>query len=570
MRSIQRYFNFPVRRNFRLFTLLLLCAAPLVAQKTVVQDAGGGRKLELHYNAAGQITETRTLGPEGQVLQKNELEYSPQAYVPQTTNTSYWPNSQIHKVARNTYDANSNFTGEFIQVYDESGKQVTGHRLIHDPQTGVFQCFEWNVAVQAYKERECPAGEESSGTPETVKKFTQDEVMLQLQHARQAASQPQKTENKPGSPAQSSASANTKEVGLILPARIRPGQRISGRVVEDPSKYEGMPEVTVTRVALPFDSAGPGATLAGWAVDISGEPPQPADGPIALTIPPGQLELAFAFHPVGNPGTMISKAIASPPSPRTKSKAPTSYQAPPICFKGQLCVVQGPFSGNSAKSFAAFEDRPATIIAETPEHAYIAIPAETEAGPRPLVIAEGSKAIAFPMVVGTLSMQPDGRDFKKGDTQLMSAKLEGPEELPDAEWRPGNYPPSNLAQAQQLVPGFQVPRVSREAHEEREAKEKEDKDKHQGGSGEAEESEGGEILLVVKNPAPQQVTFRQSKNGAYVFHLNAASFKMGDFNYKFVVEANQPGSFAIQASVISFLAPVTGQEFPIVAAAPGK
>lgn len=567
MRPFQHFFNSALCRNFPCFVFLVFSAAPVFAQHTVVQDAGGGRKLELHYNAAGQITETRTLAADGQLLQKNILEYSPQDYVPQTTNTSYWPNGRVHKVARNTYDANSNFTGEFIQVYDESGKQVTGHRLIHDPQTGVFQCFEWDVAAQDYKARECPAGEESSGMPETVKKFTPDEVMQQLQHARQAASSPQKAENTPSSPA--SVSTNVKEVGLILPARIRPGQRISGSVVEDPAKYEGMPDITVSRVALPFQSTGADSTLAGWAIEISGEPSQPADGPIALTVPPGQLVLAFAFHPIGNPGSLISKAITSPPSPRTKSKAPTTYEAPPICFKDQLCLVQGPFSGDSSKSFAAFEDRPAKIIAETPERAYIAVPAQTEAGPRPLVIAEGSKVIAFPTVVATLKLEPEGRSLKKGGTQLMSTKLEGPEEVPDAEWRPGNYPPSNLAEAQKLVPGFQLTGLGRESHEEREAKEKRDaKGKPEAENG--EENEGGEVLLVVKNLTPQQVTFRQSTNGAYVFHLNAASFKMGDFNYKFVVEANQAGNFGVQAFAIPFLAPIAGQEFPGTSAASGK
>ncbi len=274
--------------------------------------------MELHYNAAGQVTETRTLGPDGQVLEKDALDYSPGAYVPQTTSTSYWPNGQTRRVARNTYDDNANFTGEFIQVFDESGKQIAGHRLTHDPQTGVYQCKEWDVAAQDYKVRECPAGEESSGTPEVVKKFTQDEVMKQLQQARQPAAQPQKSATNPGTSGQSAPATNVREVGLVLPAQIRPGERVSGSVVEDPGKYEAMPEITVTRVALPFASSGTGSTLADWVVEVSGEPPQPADGSIALTIPPGQIELAFAFHPVGNPGTLISKAIATPHSPRDK------------------------------------------------------------------------------------------------------------------------------------------------------------------------------------------------------------------------------------------------------------
>ena len=571
MQRTQHFFDSPVLWIFALLALLVLGVAPCVAQHTVVQDAGGGRKVELHYNAAGQVTETRTLGPDGQLLQKDVLEYSAGAYVPQATSTAYWPNGQIHKVTHNTYDDNSNFTGEFIQIFDESGKQIAGHRLTHDPQTGVYQCNEWNVAAQDYKVRECPAGEESSGTPEVVRKFTQDEVMQQLQHARQAAGQPQKAGNAPNAALQSTPNTNTKEVGLVLPAQIRPGQRVSGSVVEDPSKYEGVPEITVTRVALPFLSSGAASTLAGWTVEMSGEPPQPADGPIALTIPPGQLELAVAFHPAGNPGTLISRAIAIPHGPRAKAKIRTSYSAPALCLKRQLCAVRGPFSGDSSKSFAAFEERPAKIVAETSDTAYIAVPDRTEAGPRPLVVAEASKVIAFPMVVGSLNLRPDGRNLKTGDKQLMYSTVEGPEELPDAEWRPGNYPSSNLAEAQKLVPGFQAAGPARDGHEEREVKEQRDsKEKRAGQKHDAEDNEGGEILLVVKNLTPRQVTFRKSKDGVYVFRLNAASFKMGEFKYKFVVDANQTGNFDLQAWVIPFLAPVAGQEFPTTLATTAK
>jgi hypothetical protein len=153
----------------------------------------------------------------------------------------------------------------------------------------------------------------------------------------------------------------------------------------------------------------------------------------------------------------------------------------------------------------------------------------------------------------------------------MYSSVEGPEELPDAEWRPGNYPPSNLAEAQKLIPGFQVPSPAREGHEEREAKEKRNaKEKQTNGAGEAEENEGGEILLVIKNLTPQQATFREAKDGVYVFHLNSASFKMGEFKYKFVVESNKTGNFDLQAYVIPFLAPMAGQEFPLAAAASGK
>src|SRR5579863_4268438 len=164
---------------------LMAAAPPCLAQRVSTQDAGGGRKLELHYDAAGQVTETRTIGPDGKVLEKDTLEYPPGALVPQTLSTSYWPNGQAKKVTHNTYDNTSNFTGEFVAIFDDTGKQTAGHRLSHDPQTNVYTCSQWNEAAGAYKSMDCPAGEESSGTPETAKTFTADEVHQQLARASQ-------------------------------------------------------------------------------------------------------------------------------------------------------------------------------------------------------------------------------------------------------------------------------------------------------------------------------------------------------------------------------------------------
>ena len=568
---------FSLQRSFIFSALLLCCAAAAFAQRTVTQDAGGGKKLELHYNAAGQVTETRTLGADGKLLEKDDLEYPPGALVPQTVSTSYWPNGQVHKITHNTYDNNSNFTGEFIQVFDDTGKQIGGHRLTHDPPTNVYTCAEWNTAANDYKPVECPAGEESSGSPETVKKFTADEVMQQLARAREAKPQPAIRTTAPP-PATGN---NVTEVGFVLPAHIREGERVSGSVVDDPGDYEESPEVMVTRVALPFAATGKAATLSGWQVEISSEPPQAADGPIALTVPHGQLALAVLFRQADNAGTPVSKTVHLPRTQRGespgKSQLPTSYLAPAVCVKDQLCMVRGPFNGDSNKTFAAFEARPAKIVAETADAAYLAIPDRTEPGPRPLAISEGAKAIAFPMVVAEFSIHPDRRELSKGQTQLMYPEVEGPADVPDAEWRPGNFPPSNLEQARKILPGFQPAgeMTDHEKHEAEERREKAERAAKIAGNqnspdAESEENQGGEILLVIKNLTPDVVTFRNSKNGMFVFHLNAAAFKMGEYKYKFVVEANKTGNFGLQTYLIPFLAPIAGQEFPMSAASAGK
>jgi len=556
----------PCCRIFVLVTLLTAVALPGFGQRTVVQDAGGGRKIELHYNAAGKITETRTLGPNGQLLQKQILEYRPGAYLPQTTSTFYWPNGKVHRITRDTYDDNGNFTGESIQVFDEAGQQIASHQVTHDPQTNTYHCTDWNATAQAYKPVECPEGEESSGSAETVKKFTRDEVMRQLAEAREAARQPPEA---PLAAPSRAVSAGTRgmEVGLVLPTGVRPGERVSGSVVENPRAYEGTPGIAVTRVVLPLTPSGLASPLSAWTVAIPGEPPQPADHPIVLTIPSGHAEIAVLFRQKGSSSSPVSRTISISRASTAKGKRPASYLAPAICLKGQPCVVRGPFGGDSSRTFAAFEKRPARIITETSDTAYIAVPERTELGPRSLVIAEGQKVVAFPMVIAELTITPDRRELSQGDTLLLYATLDGPEELPDPLWRPGNYPAWSLAMARELVPGFQLPKTRREARQQREgASEEGDADEKQATGKQApepEEEEGGEILLVVKNLTPSQVTCRESRNESYVLPLNAESFQRGEFQYKFVVEANQSGAFAIQGYVIPFLAPVPGQEFTL-------
>ena len=190
MRQNRDYYLPRIWLIFAFLMALIGSPAPSFAQKTVVGDAGGGRKLEFDYNAADQVIEQRTIGADGKLEQKVDYRVPLRAFiVADQTNTSYWPDGKVHKDhASNTYDASANFTGEFVQDFDESGKQVAGHRVTHDPMTNVYTCADWNTAAQNYKFIPCPAGEESGGAePKEVKRFTYDEVMQHLNAARKAS-----------------------------------------------------------------------------------------------------------------------------------------------------------------------------------------------------------------------------------------------------------------------------------------------------------------------------------------------------------------------------------------------
>ncbi len=552
---------------------LLACnAATGMAQHTVVEKNGVGGRIETDYNAAEKVTQMRTLGADAKLQQKVDYEYLPGYYVAQQTDTSYWPTGKVRRVARNTYDESANFTGEFIEVFDESGKQIAGHKLTHDPWTGVYRCSEWSVAVRDYRAVECPAGEEESGAAEEVKKFTYDEVMHNLEAARKTARREQKIGHmQPATPVHPPITTVQQEAGLVLPAQLRPGERVSGTVVANPDQYDETPEVTVTRVAVPFESAGEASRLSGWWFEATGEKPQRADGPITLVVPRGGSGLNITFRQAGNPAHSVSKTLTFPLHPVEKPRSLKSFHAAALCLKGGLCMVSGPFNGDSSKTFAAFQDRPATIVAETTDTAYISIPELTEPGARPLFLvegsAEGSKIVALPVVVGEFFIRNNYRELTAGQTLIMFPTLDGPGHIPDPEWRPGNFPATNLAQARQFIPEFQLPQGNREAQEEREEEAKPEANEKGEPKEKREEKIGGEILLVVKNVTPEQISLRSSRNEMLVFRLSDEAFRRGEFKYDLMVAAKKAGKVEVKGYVIPFLAPIAGQEFSVKAAA---
>lgn len=269
--------------------------------------------------------------------------------------------------------------------------------------------------------------------------------------------------------------------------------------------------------------------------------------------------MAIMFRRVDREGAPVSKEVNLSKASREKSRVAEGWWAPATCLKGDVCMVHGSFTGNSNETFAALADRPAKIVAETTTAAYVAIGKDVEPGQKGLVVEEGTKAVAFPMVISELAIAPETRAFPKAEQMLVYVTMDGPSDIPDPEWKPGNFPPSNLEEARKLLPGYQLPKPGKQDHEAKERREKEAAEK--GGAAEKEEGEGGEILIVVKVSSADGVTFRGAKNGMYSFHLGPESFKMGAFKYKFVAVAAKPGSFSVQAWAVPMLAPVKGQEF---------
>lgn len=535
----------------RALALCLCLAFSAAAQHTSVEKNGVGGRIETDHNAAGKPTEMRTIGADGKLQQKVDYQYLPGYYGAQQTDTTYWPNSKVRKIVRHTYDASTNFTGEFAEAFDDSGNQLGGHKLTHDPWTGVYRCSEWKLGAQKYQPVTCPSGEEESGgAKEEPHTFTYDEVMKNLEAARKAAQQEQATRlARPAFPSSNSSVASQPEVGLVLPAHVQSGEQISGSIVNDPDDYEDMPEVAVTRIALPV--ANSASALSGWQFQIDGEKPQPADAPFTFLVPSHSSTLNVVLRQAGDPEHAVSKTVTLRLN-SSKASLPNSFQVSPLCLKGQLCVLTGPFSGDSTKTFTSFDNRPANIIAETHNTACLRVPDATAPGPRTILLAEGSKVVALPVIIGELVIKGNGRELKAGDTLIASPTLDGPGDLPDTAWEGNYFPAASLEMARHFIPGFHLPKHNRtSSNEKAEPAEK----------GESDDKGGGEILMVVKNAAPQSTSVRASTNNLLIFHLSEQSFERGDFKYDVLIQAQNAGKVNLRGYVIPFLAHVAGQEF---------
>ena len=543
-----------------MIVFITLAPLSLSAQKTVTKDAGAGAKEEVDYNSRGQIVESRTIGADGKLMVKMDYGYNTLAEVVTQTHTSYWPDGKsVQKVAEISYDESSNFLGEIIEDFNQSGKHVSGHQLFHDPMTGTYRCFDWKATQQKHVAIDCPASEESHEGPKETPKTTREEVMKHLAAARQAAQTEGKSlRMKPKGPVQAPITTTNKAVGVVLPAHLRPGQRVSGRVVDDPDRFDGHPELIVGRVTLPMPTTGDASQLSGWTFEWKPSEPQPADGAISFVAPKADGPQEFTLRQAGDPAIAVPGKVQIPKTVSKGARSTNSFESPALCFKRDVCVVTGRFSGDSLNTFASFDSVPARIVAETESAAYIDVPAFMNLGPATLIVAEGTKVEAMIMVVAELGLEPNHEATVAGQNNVTTVHVDGVQELSDDQWHYGVYPPSNLEKARALVPGFNPAKVIRQERELREKQEKLDGMKKKD---DKKEEAAGMILVVVNNTTPDVASMRAAKQQSFVFHLAPESFAMGEFKYNIGVDGLKDGTYVLKATAVPFLAPVKAQEF---------
>ncbi len=513
-RAYHKSVVFKPNSRFTRFQVLLvtpLLFAPLAnGQKTVERDAGGGRKLKMAYDTTGRLEATRTLDSAGTLLSETRYEYRPGYPTPQLNTTSYWGDGKtIRSSAQNTYDENGNFTAEKVAEFDESGKQTAGHMLLHEPLTNVYTCSTWNAGLEKYAPSDCPATEGSFESAGADKPILREEALRDAAAADAARrSEHAESENRP--------IPKDARLAFVLPSPLKPGELVSGSIVEDAERFLGRAGLTAVPIVLPAGSHPGPESLADWMVETPGEPPRPANGPVTFTVPIASPRFHVVLRSVDDPSRAATLTFHAPLLPSiSRRRKSRPFAVSPICLRGDLCPVSGPFHGDASQTLAAVDALPGSIVAESEDTAYIRIPRIAQPGPRHLLVAERGALAALPVVVVDLQFSPNRAAIEKGQSTLVQASLSGPDMLPDGRWRP-------------LPPG----------------------------------SAEGAIRLVVHNAAPEAASLRGAKDQTLSFELTPKSFEAGDFKYSFVMQGLKTDSFFVWGEIVPLLAPVESAPFP--------
>ena len=574
MPSLSKYPSF-IGKFLSLVVAVMLSTCLAAQNQTVeLRDAGGGNKQEFVRNAAGQVVETRTIDANGKVRSRNTVDYQTGYYAPNTTTTSYYADgTSVENLVKVTYDPSANFLSELVEQYDQTGKHFSGHKILHDPVTGEFRCWKWNGGTQKLERIVCPAGEESGEKPPPLKPISQADAVKMFEAARTAAMAQQKSERMtPKNLVQPPVTPKDTTFAIVLPAGLASGKPVSGSIVEDTHYIRLRPELIVTDVTLPLVPGGNAEKLSGWRVSVAGSQPQRADLPFSFVVPANASSIDVKVYPEGQPAQAVTKSISIPKSPPPSSKPKSGYVAQAVCVAGDVCPIGGAFDGNATKALAAFDDKPARIVAETTDMSFIGVP-DDELYVKSLLFNEGNELLAFRIVVTQIQVVANGvtldefhSDIKQGTNRLVFAGVIGVQNLPDDDWTPGMFPKTNLEWARRFVPNFEVPHETHAQREEREMMEKmERQQRNEKAPAKEKEEKLGYIVYFLKNTTPDVGTWRGSQGQAFALPLNPESFSQGDYRYKFVIDATKTGTYAMDVALIPFVAPVQGQKFVLPA-----
>ena len=324
-------------------------------------------------------------------------------------------------------------------------------------------------------------------------------------------------------------------VGVVLPADSRPGDTITGTVVNDPKTYEGNPALRVVEQTVPLavDEGGK-ASLHGVVVDVGDRPSMPADAPLTYTVPSHATSIPIIVYRTGTPPSTPEKVpvetrVTEKPSPPVRYQTPSAYTDSPVQ------VVTGKFGGDANFTQVEMAGKPADVVAESPRAVYWKMPEGVQPGSNEVVVKDGSTAVSFPVSVLRLSINADRLTLKRGESTAYHVTVSGFEGLSDSAWRAA--PPSettDMATLSKAAPSFQPPAPGSD----------------------------GVVLLTIQNASSNTVTLNNSSNGTVVIPIKQSDIKNGSYEYHGTIKSKQAGGFNINSSVVSFLSPVAGEVQP--------
>jgi hypothetical protein len=328
-------------------------------------------------------------------------------------------------------------------------------------------------------------------------------------------------------PTPTGAARTLKTIGLVFPRNGRPGETLSGRVVEEPKLYAGVPALRTVEIQVPvrLDVRGK-TTLEGLVVDL-GDGPQRAEDPVTVALPSPGRRIPVSIGQRGDDAPPSRVDVPVDPPRDAPPSRPRRYEAPPVCPDGGVHVVRGPLSGDARATHLTLAGKAVTILAETPRAAYWVVPAGVAPGPSELSLQDGPRHATFRVSVLRIEMGAAKLNLVKGESTKYRVGVLGAEAMPEAVWACGRAwdDVTDLEAIRKLKPGFQVPGAS----------------------------QPGFVLLTVENRSPDTIAV---DGLPLVAELRRADFPNGRNDRGGTIQSIKSGGFRVYGQIDSFLCPL--------------
>ena len=248
-------------------------------------------------------------------------------------------------------------------------------------------------------------------------------------------------------------------VGLVMPRRAVPGERVSVRMVADPEDYRGKVkelDVVTAAVEVPVDAAGH-PSFDNVVVDMGDGRKQPATRAITFNVPRDSESVPFTIGVSGYPSRTKRLAAAIEPIREQARPSPT-YKMQEICPESGVVPIHGPFDGNARDTTVTVGGEQAMVLVETFDAAYFVVPANARNGRNRVKLRKGGREVSFDLFIPEIAITTDRPVLEPGQTAHFKVKLSKLRGARPEAWRAGT--PSDVYDASTIgraAPGFSPP-----------------------------------------------------------------------------------------------------------------